>query len=514
MEKPARELIDLGNPEHYGIQNDHYSVIMFRLQFSRLPEDSQYALYRFYKEREGLTYQEIVDELSRMIFQVHGGLKLPPGLLLSLRSYPEPGSRKLKVLEPVHGPFDTEVYNDPDFVEHYKDVRFESRVDDIVSMLRGFEGHVLAPGDGVGVVYRAVKILQDRGQKITVESSDISETMCGLAQRMGHFVECKPFVYRALKQNEMYFISHLTDYLTDRDICLLSSQRTIVYGRAVSFPFSYLFKMYRAVWGYQLCSSDYVIPPVHLLVLPKELPDIDYSVFGLLEGRLDIALDVDDELPEYREIADSMGMMNNVATSANEWRAWITSRDFSGARKTIVGVPHVGVIGPKSVVGFMMFMPLKFVDFASSFSYYHTVNPVYCTRAFFAPCVSVRVQHGCGQVDVPGKEMWNFKFFRIPKIMSNGVVTIRGCRCFGLPVHDHSCLIASKNLVEWKNFLADVRRMKMKLTRNNLFLHYCRRVGSEAAARFTHFERVASIVYDSKTHEIEDNRAEIPDLVN
>jgi hypothetical protein len=459
----------------------------------RLSPDQNRTLASFFESEDRVT-QGLLDRL----LCAQGGFAVPQFVVLHLRAFLEsPRNVPPTPLVPVHGPFAPDIYNNPEFVAHYTDVRYETRVKDIETILRSCDGrHIIAPGDGAGVAFRAVANLIAQGKKMTIESSDSSQIMCDIAAELGNVVSRKTIdeVVHNLPLGCVVLLSHVTDYMDEYQMQACSSYDTIVYGRASVFAGARHFCPYDKKWGFQLCSTrGFPLSGIMLLTPPKVLDDLDYSVFACLADTDDDRVCIGLENPRYLFAADAMGF--SIDPDAN---LVVTDRPFNYLGRD-VAVPYMFRFSQYE--GSHLFTLPMLADYGYIMALRQPIfqDPVAVGSKFFCPAPFVRVDSPEGMYVVKPYELQGRRFFRFEKYR-RGVVRIECCSCHDRPRHSHVLNIVPNNRVEMVNLIAHIKRKykSSTITRARLYSEYTSLCGSEEFVlwRFGHMERVLAIEFD------------------
>lgn len=450
------------------------------------------------RANRGLSRQDLKRKIEGAAFG-GGSIALPPafGMILG-HAVARDGA--VSVIRPVHGPFDENVYSDPNFVANYTKARYWSRVAEVKSILAQLgKCVVVAIGDGAGVAYRAGRELREAGHEITVLSSDSSSEMCAVAAKLGNVVahsEAALEVAKHYDEDVIFFLSHVTDYLEECLIERLSFVKTLIYGRAVAFKGCHVYTPYRKKWGYQICSSNLSLAGIVPSICMKEVVEVDYVVFSAPATRLSGEIEIDNDMEEYEAAATEMGL--SVVLDADV----VVTLDIQSKRKT-VAVPTVGIldgeygshmflVAPQSLYGFVAFhqMPVQFA-------------PPFITRKFFFRGTDVYTDDGTRHVRREGRRVSGEVFYEIPRVEAGrkSSVELLGCECFGKAPHCHIMSLKPKNRVGWLNLLYYTRRTcNGSSSRVDLLKSYCSLCGGRGErilARFEHMERVAQVLYDT-----------------
>jgi len=479
------------NYDLFGVPNDLRIRRMFKMRYDELTESKKLDLTYYYARNKGRTYMELYDDLVRA-FSGHGDAPaIEPKLFMWLK--PDSKEKTVDATEiEVKGPFHVSVYDDPAFVARYTEVRYETRCSDIEQLLWNVEGRIVAVGDGAGTAFEAVRRLRERGRNIECVSYDNSQTMCDIASELGNYVTCKSADDIVFQDGDIYLLSHVTDYMSDDFLQRVFREKVIVFGRATTFRYCHMLRPYKKRWGYQVCMHGIDIGFINLVSVLKQISDIDYSVMGLLITDFDKHVCVDD-LPLYTIAFNEVGVIVN--SNLENSCGLVTMNDFSTLRAIPVAVPHFGVFNEGSVASLLVVCPTPLMGYMSSFSHYHSVNPLYCGKKFLFTGTRIDVKYGSGYKTVKFDNVCGYKAVRFKEGTS---VVMYDCTCSGLTIHVHAMNVCKSREVEWRNFRSDYARMSLEpATRNNLYAFYSSFVKVNSFARFTHFERVANVLYDS-----------------
>jgi len=485
--------------DNWKINVDSPKMVVAKANLKRLTYEEQSILLDFLKLKSHSSLQEVADVLRQAAFG-GGGPVFQPFVAVALQSFhnmlPYIAQQTVPI-RPVHGPFSAEVYEDKLFVETYTKARYLSRVAEVKAILASLGNvHVIAPGDGVGVAYQAARQLQAQGHAITVESYDSSAEMCALAHKFGNVVERKSII-DTLKESRsaIYFLSHVTDYMTEDELVAYSQVKTVIYGRAVTFPGCVNYVPYDRDWGYQLCTSNVRMAGVYIPMALRIVPTIDYTVFSHISTIEAKMIDIDEEFPMYRQEAVNLGLEISQAAEV------VVSTKIEDKRK-IVAVPAVGIVGGAWGGHMLTVCPPMLVQFAGFHRMPFFLNPVYIGYKFFFAGEAVRVDDGVRTVLLQPRVVGNHKFYNIPKKLRKGCVQMDGCTCYGKSPHFHLLKIASPRKVIWQNLVIKTRNLNQgKCNRVLLYTTYASSCGADTVeidARYFAMERANEVSYVSQ----------------
>jgi hypothetical protein len=474
---------------------------MWMVQCRRLSHDQLSAFSNYLVDNVGLSTSLMRDRLQSAAFGGNGAAPMLPAflsLLVGGLDY-EAAAPIEKISDPVHGPFDNALYNDPEFVERYVDTRYETRVADMISLLARIPSgmHIVAPGDGAGVVCEAVRELNSRGHTLVSYSSDPSPIMSKIARLRGNIVHVEDAVTtRERFPDSLFVLSHVTDYLSPREIYNFSLGKCIVLGRATEFPNCGHFKPYRAAWGYQLCTSNYNLYGYNPTSIMREVRDLDYTVFAKSQDLPVVA--VSQDLPLYRDHAVRMGI---VVDDLNPSR--VITAHFKTLSNIEVGVPSVGVINKYSVYPLFCVTPLEGAHFAYSHDLPYLDHPAFIGKKFFCKAEAVYYDNGVSLHKILPQYVDGMPFYA--HSFRSGVIRIDSCECFGQIPHSHSLSVVPQRFVEWNMIkLACRRSVQGRVTKSSLYTVLVNSIGKEDQIRFEHFCRVADCVYTTEGEFVSD----------
>jgi len=436
---------------------------MFDLNFNKMSENKKKNLLAILDDFNG-TRIELFDHLYGAACGNESDYEIfPLGIVLSFR--PDRKVENEVVKRRVKGPYPVEMYNDPVFVEDYVDLKYNTRVADVKSIVSCISGDIYALGDGAGVCYRAVQDLVSAGHNVRCFSFDNSIPMLAEAVKRDNLVKFGEFDVSWIPLNATIFLSHVTDYLPFDFFEKNKNRRLIVFDRNIHFQGCQYLKPYKLKWGYQICSVNvelFGIIPVSTLM---HINDFDYSVLGIFLNHNLGVVEVDNSCAEYAELLSPY-----VTQLYGFKRALISTGDFQNEVGTIIAMPYFGVIDSVSacIRGIMPIPEYQqfFLDFGGYFSRRPSVcsgSVTVCGREVYA-----RVGMSLLRLDIKGNDL---KYITAKKKYDS--IEIVDCRCWGQASHHHILTVVHPENVEILNVINDVRRLGYSLIRTSIINYYC-----------------------------------------
>jgi len=473
------------------------SAKMFEHNLNRQTKNWLPFLEEFYISHASSTYQQVYNELTDGMFSMGTTVNVPYCLLSSLRPFtPE---AKEKIVSCVHGPFPDTAYFNEDFVDQYVIQKHNTRVADIAGILISVKSNILALGDGAGTAYQACAQLRGEGSVIECISYDHSETMIAKATQLGNKVSLGDFNI-PLPEGYVYFLSHVIDYLPDDFFLDKLDKPIIIFEKNLTFKNCHYFTPYMDIWGYQICTRNFVLNCVLPASTLTFADNLDYSMLGvLLPGHIG-TVNVSEGCEQYQN------MCNSYLTLEGDNESFIWQDGFEEIRGASVGIPFCGVIDNVTAPRFGAVCPEKLQAFFMHYGGYFTKYATYVQSTFFADCDEVYARQGALRVKQKKIYVGTHVYYKVKKKFK--VVDLIRCRCFGNASHTHVLKIVPGEYVEWKNLVGDMMRFNyLGLVRNKIYeFFYSNYTGEYPLEAFTALELAANARYDKDNNLITDAR--------
>jgi len=355
-------------------------------------------------------------------------------------------------LEPVHGPYSSDEYNKPVFVQAY-DLRIhKQRVSDIFEILYGVSGQIVSLGDGAGTCFEACIQLRAIGHNITCRSYDNSDEMIAQAHRCGNDVLKGDFSVPIL-DDEILFLSHVCDYYPQDFLFNHRNCRIISFERVTSFPGCHWLVPYRKEWGYALATRNYRLENVVLSCIMQIVSPLDFTMVTVAQELFVRHITVAYDVPEYITLIDTVNSQLDVcpAHSKAHDNAVISCRVHE---TTCQGIPYLGVVTNQTASRLGSLTTGPVLDFFKSFGGVFPVRARFVPKVFAVTVDNVYTASSGLHHRLHTSLRGDFRICRVP----NGVsaVVIRDCICCNQAPHDHALIVIFKSAVVIENINYDI----------------------------------------------------------
>jgi len=478
---------------------DKRDFFMLNFQMNRMTEESKLQLIDYYQVEtsKGITLSRIYDKiLSRSGGDQNDAPVIMLGVIMCLKvTKAESDSCQIELNPLPSGPFPVEMYEDRQKVADYVAQRYDTRVAETVAILKDVQGPVVALGDGAGVAYRAVQIINESvaHEQIVIQSFDPSFEMRRLAKKKGNVVkEMEPGEVPG-DPNALLFISHVVEYLPKGFIQENLDRRMIFYEHLSSYEGCWLLVPYKVSWGYKLATRNYFLHSVSLPVEIEKIGDKAFSVLGIFSGRPPDDVIINDQM--YMEIAVIERSIGNIPRGQGVV-ARVDKQIDSSYIADIYYTPGLGVVNSHSSGYKCVVFPLKYMMIIHKLGPYLSLNPLYCAKGkLMCNTTKVTAFSGVHSYDLAIRNEGDYNVVSVPNC---SYITLQHCKCALGVSHTHLLKVINKSFVEYNNFIIDARRhfKDSKVSRGAL-LEFCCSRAQDGISRFQFFERLGCLVYDT-----------------